>query len=287
MGVGQDLSSLTAGLPGAVEGAQPATVGSGATLKFSVYQNASTGYTYLDLSKFGIHLRRPLQLVIRTTLPSASFPCSGQAIPFCTAEYTNSSNGAGLMGPYVPLVDYYPIASLPATANTSSQNLPSAGNCGTIPNYSAQRNGSGSTISYPSSVVQWPTYWPSTAYPAPLSLACGTQSTATPTIRYVTTQWPFSTVASQQNPACTAAFANCTNVVSQSLPAGPPEVGEQTEGQPPLPITIVGDAFGFLPADLPFVPPSGSASSQYLEVQDVTAGWNTANNPACQVYIAN
>jgi hypothetical protein len=54
----------------------------------------------------------PLLLTIRNTLPNTStFPCSGQAVPYSTAEYTDAG---GLMGPYVPQVDYVDARATPA-----------------------------------------------------------------------------------------------------------------------------------------------------------------------------
>jgi hypothetical protein len=310
VGVGQNMSSLTSGATPALEGAEPVT--NPAKTAYTVLNNASNGYTYLDLSQFPtcteelttgcFSNQEPLQLVIRTTLPNtrtgATFGCSGFAVPFNTAEYTNTSNGAGLMGPYVPLVDYVNIQTgLPSQANTSSSNLPSASNCGKLPG-GPTLNGSAGTIVYgnPDKVTQWPTYWPSTTYPAPQSLTCGTQTPPSPSFYFATSQWPYSVEASNSSLECTAAWANCTSVTAQTLPAA-----EQTEGQPPLPITLVGTGFGYLQQyqvpdngplefDLPFIPPAGYASSQYLAVQDERSGtpvWNTIDNPSCQVYIAN
>jgi hypothetical protein len=304
VGVGQDMSSLTSGATPALEGAERVDVEyhtDPAEYAYTVLNNASNYYTYLGLSKFpAFNNQNPLQLVIRTTLPntsaSASFGCSGFAVPFNTAEYTNTTNGAGLMGPYVPLVDYVNIQTgLPSQANTSSSNLPSASSCGQIPG-GPTLNGSAGTLSYPTEVTQWPTYWTSTAYPAPLSLTCGTQTPPSPSFYFATSQWPYSVEASNSSLECTVAWAKCTSATAQTLPAA-----EQTEGQPPLPTTLVGTGFGYLKQyqipgngpfelDLPFLPPTGYASSQYLAVQNERSGttvWNTIDNPSCQVYIAN
>ena len=49
------------------------------------------------------------------------------------AEYTNEDgNGGGLMGPYVPLVDYVDAYSLPQPAGVPPS-LPSASSCGVLP----------------------------------------------------------------------------------------------------------------------------------------------------------
>jgi hypothetical protein len=301
VGVGQSLSTLTTGTTGAMEGAEPIATTNGA--RYSVLQNPSTYYTFLDLTQFtktasspGFVPTQPLQLLIRNTLPNAAFSCSGAAVPFYTEEYTDSKTGAGLMGPYVPLIDYPLLSNLPPAANTSSGNLPSASFCGQLPDGAPTYN-TGAGISYPNSIVQWPTYWPSSTLPAPQSLSCGTLSAPAPTIYFVTTQWPFTALASSSQLDCTAAQTNCTYLAGQSLPAA-----LQSEGQPPLPVTIAGAGFGYLPQyrnsdgslemDLPFVPPAGHASSNFLEVYNDGAvsgngGWDTASNPACQVYIAN
>jgi hypothetical protein len=295
IGVGENISTLSAGGTGATEGAEPISVTVGGTPYFTVLQNGTTYYTYLDLAKVSaFSASQPLQLVIRTTLPSATFTCSGHAVPFNTAEYTNDTNGAGLMGPYIPLVDYPLVSSLPTTANTSSSNLPSESYCGNIPGRPTV-NGTSNTINYPTGVVQWPTYWQSTVYPPPLSLNCATQSASSPTFSFVSTQWPYSAMASAPSLNCTGTFSNCTNIASQTIPAA-----EQVEGQPPLPITIVGQGFGYLPEfqnpdsswelGLPFVPPVGYASSKFLEISNKRANstiWDTATNPACQVLISN
>ena len=63
---------------------------------------------------------------------------------------------------------------------------------------------------------------------------------------FAATQWPFSALASSSTLDCTGSFGNCTSVSAQSVPTS-----EQVEGQPPLPITIVGTGFGYLPGGQP------------------------------------
>ena len=274
------LQQTTAGAVGVTGGVQP-VLSPNTFASYSVWQ--IQGYTVVDLSQFsdaGFTTSFPLLLSLRDTLPSGTFGCSGMAVPFSMAEYTNEDgNGGGLMGPYVPLADYVDAYSLPQPAGVPPS-LPSASSCGVLPN-----NGSPSFNSPTSqNQLDFPQqYWPPSAT---YSLNCGTVAAASPQIYFAATQ--FATPATTEfGQSCnTAAQPNpCNQIVEQSL--------QTTESsgtwQPPLPVTIVGTNFGFLPSgSLPLV----AASSNYLEVNNDGAGcgvpWNTNNLlPSCQMYILN
>jgi len=275
------LQQTTAsGAVGVTGGVQP-VLNPNTNASYSVWQ--VQGYTVLDLSQFsdaGFTMSLPLMLTIRNTLPSSTFGCSGAAVPFSMAEYTNEDgNGGGLMGPYVPLADYVDAYSLPQPAGVPPS-LPSASSCGVLPN-----NGSPSFNS-PSSQNQldFPQqYWPSAAT---YSLSCGTVAAAPPQIYFAATQFAMPATTEFAQSCDTATQPNpCNQIIEQSA--------QTTESsgtwQPPLPVTIVGTNFGFLPgASLPLA----VASSNYLEVSNDGAGgglpWNTNNPlPACQMYVAN
>jgi hypothetical protein len=102
------LQSQASGAQGQAQGVMPVANDSGT---YSVWQ--VDGYTVLDMSQFNLFqnvvcsttgstttCNHPLLMQIRNTLPSSTFGCSGAAVPFSTAEYTDAG---GLMGPYVPL----------------------------------------------------------------------------------------------------------------------------------------------------------------------------------------
>jgi hypothetical protein len=122
------------GAVGVTGGVQP-VLSPNTNASYSVWQ--VQGYTVVDLSQFsaaGFTTSFPLLLSIRNTLPSSTFGCSGAAVPFSMAEYTNADgNGGGLMGPYVPLVDYVDPNNLPQPAGVPPS-LPSASSCGVLPN---------------------------------------------------------------------------------------------------------------------------------------------------------
>jgi len=179
----------------------------------------------------------------------------------------------------------------PATATAAGvPPLPSASACGVLPNGNPSTNpivGLSDQQNFPQQ------YWKPSSGNSPLYLNCGTSAALSPQINFATTEWPFSTLASLQDPPCTTSQATCTKIVSQSLPAPLPG-----EGSPPLPVNIVGAGFGYLPqAGLPFAGPAGSlqgpGGSQLLTIaDDGSTSWSTdpgdpTYNPSCQVYIAN
>jgi hypothetical protein len=273
---------------GSIEGAIPVTTTNTTTLDtvFSVYLN--NGYTVLDLSQInGFNTANPLQLVVRNTLPNtANFSCSGQTVPYGTALYTNvpgpddSITGSSLMGPYIPLVDYPELSSLTSGANTTSGTLPSATYCG-------MNNIPGPPYLTPATAlsltgdeeVQWPTYWPASS-PSTQNLYCGgsvVQPTS-PTVYFAASLRPSPedyTACSPPGPSCNYIYAlsNQSDAFSSPTP-------------PPLPVTIVGTGFGYLPQTLP----AAVQSSSFLEIHDdMAAGgsWDTNGPASCQMYIAD
>jgi hypothetical protein len=249
------------------------------------------GYTVLDLSQFlapggscpagdtCFSTSQNLQLVLRETLPNmANFGCSGQSVPFNTAEYTNGGSGpAGLMGPFVPQVKYPAVASLPATAATPT--LPSKSACGVLPSTPPMLTPS-TALSLPGNIVQWPTFWPQSPL-SPQGLYCGQGSQPTsPIINFAA-----SLLGTEDWTTCATPSAACNYVYA---------IQAQTDAfltatVPPLPVTIVGSGFGYLPEVLPYA----VQSSQYLEIHDDMNGggsWDTgtgSDDAACQIYIAN
>jgi hypothetical protein len=90
----------------------------------------ANGYTWLDLSKTGSTYLQLNEIAIRHILASSGFDCATQGVPYKTGEAT--TEGAGLIGLYSPLVDYPPADALPATAiPASSTGLP--GTCAVFP----------------------------------------------------------------------------------------------------------------------------------------------------------
>lgn len=78
---------------------------------------AANGYTLLDLT--GVQGYQELcWLFLRHILPASTFTCSGEIVPFNTCEHTP---GGGLMGEYLPVVDYPLAATLPRTASPLTQ----------------------------------------------------------------------------------------------------------------------------------------------------------------------
>lgn len=272
-------------------------------LPYSVW--TINGNTILDLSQlgFGSPFAHPLLFTIRNTLPDSSFKCSGAAVPFSTAEYTNADgNGAGLMGPYVPLVDYVDPSTLPATA-PAQFSLPDKNYCGVLfsnaPSLNSPVLGTSNdctTANTGADCVDWPNqYWSSTNAQPP-NLYCTTANPLSTTIDFVATQFPtpVDTPSGPQN--CGNPSNACSQIIEQPL-----ELQGGTAWQPPLPITIVGKGFGYLPnVGLPFTLQScggsQSCSSNYLEISDCPSGqtcpptaaiWDTNLNAPCQMYIAN
>ncbi|MFN7998160.1 MAG: hypothetical protein U0Q18_31355 [Bryobacteraceae bacterium] len=85
----------------------------------------ANGYTYLNLAAIPGY-EQLSWLLVRNILPSSGFACSGERIPFDTAENTPAG---GLMGEYLPVVDYPLAATLPQTATPFTQ----TNSCGILP----------------------------------------------------------------------------------------------------------------------------------------------------------
>jgi hypothetical protein len=264
----------------------------------------NNGYTVLDLSQFvgitgsaAFSPLQDLQFLIRETLPNTNFSCSVQQVPFFATEYTNvNGNVEGLMGPYLPRVDYVPLAQgagLPEPALTHSAQLPSELYCADLPPAAMPNSPSSSNQ------VTWPTYWPGTGDWTGEPLVCPTGTLSAP---QASPSFVASLAASEHwGAGCTTGVGTC-NSVSQLTWQSDAFVDPTP---PPVPITIVGTGFGYLSAaaqgvNTQFVPWAGPASSlvttggaPLLRIQDCIGGqqgcatWDTAQNPACQVYIAN
>jgi hypothetical protein len=286
------------------------------------------GYTVLDLTQFtsfNTASASPLLLAIRNTLPSSGFNCSAASVPFSTAEYTNADgNGAGLMGPFVPLVDYIDPFYLKGTKAPTQFALPDYHYCGVPPSTAPALNAPSlspapnyNCTSAGQFCLDWPNqFWQSNTTNTSPNLNCPITSTPQepPTaIYFVATQFPTPalTWATDNSENCagpdSAQQPNpCNQIVVQS-----PQTTEEPRGyvlqpagptwQPPLPVTIVGTGFGALPQPLPFAGYAsslvGAGNTQALTVSDDGEGagglaWSTnpasnAYTTACQVYIAN
>jgi hypothetical protein len=72
------------------------------------FVTAANGYTYLDLSKFK-NYRSLNALNIRSILPSGTFSCAVNRIPYLTAQYDSAG---GYMGEYAPMADLVDGSSL-------------------------------------------------------------------------------------------------------------------------------------------------------------------------------
>ena len=101
-------------------------VGTGAAVPSWI--TPANGYTFLDLTTLSGYLNLS-SLYIRNLIPSSTFSCSGEVVPFNTTVYTPPPLG-GLMGDYLPVVDYPVATSLPPTASA----LVGADACGVFPN---------------------------------------------------------------------------------------------------------------------------------------------------------
>ena len=98
-------------------------VGTGATIPSWI--TAANGYTFFDLTAVSGYANLA-QLNLRNLVPAATFNCSGEMVPYDTAEYTP---GGGLMGQYAPYLDYPLASSLATTAGAP----PSTGACAVFP----------------------------------------------------------------------------------------------------------------------------------------------------------
>jgi len=98
-------------------------VGTGATIPSWI--TPANGYTFFDLTSVSGYATLS-ELNIRNLVPASTFNCSGEIVPYDTAEYTP---GGGLMGQYAPYLDY-PVATSLATVAGAP---PSTGACGVFP----------------------------------------------------------------------------------------------------------------------------------------------------------
>jgi hypothetical protein len=74
----------------------------------------ANGYSWLDLSTASNYLQLN-QLAIRNILPSSTFQCAGQFVPYKVGDAT--TGGGGLMGLYAPLIDFPVASQLPQHAS--------------------------------------------------------------------------------------------------------------------------------------------------------------------------
>jgi hypothetical protein len=262
------------------------------------------GYTVLDLSQFTTCIPRyprsginkfnpatmPLLMTIRETLPNMQqptpFDCSAAAVPFSTAEYTS---GGGLMGPYVPQVDYVDPNTLSRTGPVVPT-LPPTSACGSLPSGVTPGTNSPST----SSPLNWPeAYWPGSS--SPFTLSCGSTSAPLPQIQFVATQFsePVTAWANTNGQNCTSPIQSnmCSQIVLQETQTT--ELVGQAPWTPGTPMTILGSGFGYLPNS---TLPLAASGSQYVLISHCPSGkscpqqypydWDT-NSSSCQVYIAN
>ncbi len=214
-----------------------------------------------------------------------------------------------MMGPYVPLVDYVDpndTTILPHSAPSSTSGLPSAGACGLLPAKVPAGNGplylSSTTLDCGSgsNCTNWPNQsWPGVTGGVSPPLVCSTTSPNTPQIDFVATQFPVPVDASLTTyptspQSCNTSYLTQTTPCSQIVFQTPQSTGVSSGTlPPPVPITLMGVGFGYLP-NLPQLMTSctTSCSSNYLEIIDNgagsgTSGWDTSNGANCQVYIAN
>lgn len=98
-------------------------VGTGATIPSWI--TAANYYTFLDLTTINTYQNLNL-LALRNILPASTFNCTGQYVPYRELEYTPPG---GLMGGYLPVVDYPLASSLPRTASPLVQ----PDSCGIFP----------------------------------------------------------------------------------------------------------------------------------------------------------
>ncbi|MFN7997558.1 MAG: hypothetical protein U0Q18_28325 [Bryobacteraceae bacterium] len=98
-------------------------VGTGAAIPSWV--TAANGYTFLDLTTTGPY-QQLSSVFLRNILAAANFECSGSVVPYDTGVYTPQG---GLMGDYIPVVDYPVASALP------QQSVPLVGPnaCGVFP----------------------------------------------------------------------------------------------------------------------------------------------------------
>ena len=102
-------------------------VGTGASIPSWI--TPANGYTFLDLTALSGY-QNLAALKLRNIIPASTFNCSGAAVPYRTDEYTPAG---GLMGEYLPVVDFPTTASLPQVAVPLVQ----ADSCGVLPDSNA------------------------------------------------------------------------------------------------------------------------------------------------------
>ena len=88
-------------------------VGTGTTIPSWI--TPANGYTFLDLTKLTGY-QNLQSLYIRNLASTGNFACAGQVVPFNTTVYTPPPLG-GLMGDYLPVVDYPVASNLPPVAS--------------------------------------------------------------------------------------------------------------------------------------------------------------------------
>jgi hypothetical protein len=118
-------------------------------------------------------------------------------------------------------------------------------------------------------------------------LNCTAASTNPPAVDFVATQFPIPVDTSSVATNCGDLPNNCSQIITQSTQATANSAGSW---QPPLPVTIVGSGFGFLPDVPSAVPGSLTQPFPYLNIHnDNNSGqhqpWDTDTNADCQVYI--
>ncbi|MFN7992189.1 MAG: hypothetical protein U0Q18_01220 [Bryobacteraceae bacterium] len=90
-----------------VNGYATLIVGTGAAIPSWV--TPANGYTFVDLTTTSSY-QNLSSLFLRNILPAATFQCAGSVVPYNTSVYTPAG---GLMGDYLPVVDYPVASSLP------------------------------------------------------------------------------------------------------------------------------------------------------------------------------
>jgi hypothetical protein len=230
----------------------------------------------------------PLRMYIRNTIPGANFQCAVNAVPYSMTEYTNAdANGAGLMGPYAPLVDYVDPNTL-SQQGPSIPSLPSAAYCGVLPPGSPKYNTPSAQHQTSVGIQYWPPK-PGTANATdPPYLVCGTVSGSAPQIDFVATPFPDPASVYFGSSTCGVAASGCSQIIAQAPQFT--ELGSGSPWQPTLPLTISGQGFGYLPnQNLP----TAVAGFSYLKILDDNAShlgagpWDTFTNANCQVFIEN
>ncbi|MGA3044880.1 MAG: hypothetical protein ABSF54_29235, partial [Bryobacteraceae bacterium] len=120
---GNTLASVADNAFTNVDGNVTLIVGTGATIPSWI--TPANGYTFLDLTTASEYLQLS-ELNMRNLEPASTFNCSGEIVPYDTAEYTPEG---GLMGGYAPVVDYPLAQSLAQTAGPP----PASSGCAIFP----------------------------------------------------------------------------------------------------------------------------------------------------------